>query len=302
MFSNFSNKKLAITFAVLLLIAAVVIIIDKKSNDSTFNQVLVSIDSTKITSIVLYPKAQNHKEVRLIKQNGKWNVKTASNKYKPVPPDKINELINAAIKIEPIRLAAKSETKWKEYQVDTSGTRVEFYDGNEKILDIVIGKFTFQQPRNMTTFVRLTDEKNVYAVDGFLEFIFNKPADSFRNETLVSLTSDVINKVTLNYKPDTSFVLEKVNDRWMLNGDAADSAKTVEYLRTLSNLRSNEFTDNAESGNPSGTLKIESVNNKTTTISIYPGNVIASSENKDEIFRDDKLLSQIIKTPASFKK
>jgi len=298
MFNKFTNKKLAVTFLFLLLLVAVVIILDNTGKESTFDQQIVSIDSTRVSKIILYPKSNNHKEVKLVKQHDKWQIQTASNKFKNVPPEKVNELIKAALKIQPLRLAAKNEKKWKEYQVDTSGTRVEMYEDDDKTLDIVIGKFMFQEPQSMTTFVRLTNENNVYAVDGFLEFIFNKTAESFRNEILVNLVNDEINKVSLNYTTDSSFVLEKVNGKWFINGESADSAKTADYTRTLSNLRSPEFADVQIKGQKSGSIKIESAGNKSVELNIYPDGVIASSANKDEVFYAGKLLSQIIKSPS----
>lgn len=305
MFNNFTNKKLTITFGILLLIVAVVIFIDKSGTESTFNQDLVSIDSSKVSKIVLYPKSQNHKEVKLLKQNNKWQVQVSANDFKNIPLGKINELISSALKIVPLRLAAKNESKWKDYQVDTSGTRVEFYEGDEKTLDIVIGKFTFQQPRNMTSYVRLTDDKEVYAVEGFLEFIFNKPTHSFRNENLVTTTSDELKKITLNYKPDSSFTLEKQNDKWIIDGETADSAKAADYIRTISSLSSTEFADGAQLSNQSvGTLNLETMSNKSVTVSILQNNsryYIKSSQNKDELFYGGKLLPQILKSASDFR-
>lgn len=306
MFNKFTNKKLTYTFIALLIIVAAVIFVDSNSKESTFDQEIVSIDTSAVSRIIIYPKLQKHQEVKLLKENGKWKVQVSSDKFKPVSAEKVKELINTAVKIQPLRLAAKNSSKWKDFQVDTSGTRVEFYEGSEKTLDIVIGKFTFQQPRNMTTFVRLTDDQNVYAVDGFLEFIFNKPVESFRNETIVKLNSDELKKITLSYKPDSSFVLERLNNNWQINGKPADSAKVADYVRTLSSLSSTDFADLIQiPDQTSASLNIETNDNKTISLSVFQYNqryILKSSKNNDEIFIADKLLQSLFRKPADFMK
>ena len=128
----FNNKKLIYVFVALLVIVVLVLTVGTKK-ESTFKQDLVNIDTSNVSKIILYPKSQQHKEVKLFKQKDGWFVETAKNKTKPVPESKVKALVNQLSMIKPIRLAARSESKWKEYQVDSTGTRVEAYEnGVEK--------------------------------------------------------------------------------------------------------------------------------------------------------------------------
>ena len=67
-------------------------------------------------------------------------------------------------------VAAQDESKWKELQVDSSGTRVKVYEGNDNTLDIVLGKFAYQQPRTMLTYVRVKGDNDVYEINGGILF------------------------------------------------------------------------------------------------------------------------------------
>lgn len=49
----------------------------------------------------------------------------------------------------------------------------------------MIGKFAFQQPRSMSTFVKLAGDIDIYEVEGFLDMIFNKTSNDFRDETII---------------------------------------------------------------------------------------------------------------------
>ena len=63
--------------------------------------------------------------------------------------------------------------------VDTAGTRVKVFEGNDNTLDLIVGKFAFKQPRQMNTYVRLNGENEVYETEGFLDMAFNQKPDDF---------------------------------------------------------------------------------------------------------------------------
>ncbi|HED38522.1 MAG TPA: DUF4340 domain-containing protein, partial [Ignavibacteria bacterium] len=173
MFNNYSNKKLVIVFAALLLIVVVMFIFDSNPNESTFKKNIVDINKSDVTSISIYPGVNNHKEVKLFKVGNKWKVTLNNNKTADVPQEKIDGLLRVLTQIKPKRVAAKEPIKWKEFQVDTSGTQVKVFEDGDLVLDIVIGKYVFKQPRSLSSFVRLSDEEEVYEVNGILSITFN---------------------------------------------------------------------------------------------------------------------------------
>ena len=78
---------------------------------------------------------------------------------------------------------------------DTSATRVKVYQGDKLALDLLIGKFSYQKGNNPyggmyggggtgTSYIRLADKEEAYAVEGFLTFSFNQQFNSFRKQTL----------------------------------------------------------------------------------------------------------------------
>jgi len=285
-----SNKTLALVFGVLLLLVLIIIFSDSGKNERTFREVLVNIDTSAVTSISLYPKSQNHSEVKLFKENNNWKVVLADGKIAGAPNDKVKNLFNQLLGIKPKRLAARDITKWTEFQVDSTGTRIVVNEGNKETLNLILGRFSFQQPRSMSTYVRLTQDTDVYEVDGFLDMTFNQNANSFRDGTGISADYKNWQRLSFDYPSDSSFQMTKIDNRWMSNDLVLDSAKTENYLRKIGRLTSSDFLDNVESkitGAYTYKLSIDSGENGEHEINAVidsSGYIIYSSMNSGTFF------------------
>ena len=238
-----NNKILAIIFGILVLIGILIILFQGGKNERTFRDVLVDIDTTSITEILIYPKSQNHKEVKLFKDKDEWRVTLPTGETAKVTDQRMSSLFAQLLAIKPKRLAARDESKWSELQVDSTGSRVKVFQDSELSLDLVIGRFSFQQPRTMNTFVRLYNDKDVYEVDGFLDMTFNQGANIFRDGTVIKSDHNTWQQIQFVYPADSSFQIVKSGSAWLLNGKPTDSLKTINYLNRLANLSNNNFVD-----------------------------------------------------------
>jgi len=266
MFRKVSNKSLGIIFILLLLIVVVLYVTNAGKKERSFRDVLVDIDSSAVTKIEITSKANNFKPFSIFKDNEGWHVKLKNGKIASITNEKIRNTFKELMAIKPKRLAARGESKWSEFQVDSSGTRVQVFEGDNKTLDIVIGRFSYQpQPRSVSTYVRLTNDNDVYVIDGFLSLTFNQGPNSFRDSRIITGNFKKWNKLQFNYPADSSFTLVKENDKWSINGVKTDSVKTVNYLRRLSSFSRNNFADDANIGN-SPTYKLTIEGEKTNPI------------------------------------
>ncbi len=310
MFNKVSNKTLVITLGVLIVIAGIYIIIESSRGERTFKAELVNIDTAKVTAISIYPRATNHQEVRLFKEGIKnWKVRLKDNQTANVPESKIKSLLDMLVQVKPLRLAAQDKSKWAEFKVDTAGTRVKVFEGNVNTLDLIVGKFSFQQPRQMNTFVRLNGEDEVYETGGFLDMTFNQNPNSFRNNTLVDDNTSNWKKLTFSY-PEDSFELVKDNNSWTINGEKTDSATTANYLRTLSHLSGTSFIDNPAASilqKAEFTVTIESAAKGAIVVTAYEdtsNTIITSSDNRGTYFngKPGGLMQKIFVSAAHLQK
>ncbi len=308
MFNKLSTKNLVIIFGLLLVIVLLYVFVDKNKGERTFRSELIDIDTAAVTGIHIYPRAENHKEVTLFKENGTWKVMLDGNKKADVPESKIKNLFAEILRIKPLSVAAQSEAKWHEYEVDTAGTRVTVFESGNKVLDLNVGKYTFRQPRTMLSYVRVGGDDNVYVVNGLLGMAFNKNANSFRNQTIIEGNKDNWKKLTFSY-PDSSFTMVKDSTGWYIGGVKTDSAKAANYLNSISHTNSGLFVDSPSESTLSKeayTLTVESTINPPIIVSAFTGadTLIHSTLNPDVYFNGgkSKLVEKIFKGKKAFLK
>jgi hypothetical protein len=86
--------------------------------------------------------------------------------------------------IETSRITANSPGQWKAYGVEEGqGVRVRVYRESELLEDFILGR-SAQRNSTDTSYLRLTGEDEVFAVDGFLHKSFRQNFDNFRDKRL----------------------------------------------------------------------------------------------------------------------
>jgi len=305
MFRKINNRFLSVVFIVLLVLVVVFIFLDSDRNERTFREVLVDIDTSAVTKLIIYSQASNFLPLNIYKQKNEWFVELTNGKSAHVTHQKIEQSFSELSDVKPKRLAARGQDKWNSFKVDSTGTRVQVYEGDNLTLDIVLGRFNYQQqPRSVSTYVRLYNDNDIYEVDGFLALTFNQNADAFRDGTIVSGDFNTWNNLKFEYPADSSFTLKMNNNKWFINEVETDSVKTINYLRTLSNLSRSNFADGAdvEPTNPTYNLTIADENLEFTEISAYVDTnyVITSTQNPDTKFDGKTFGSTIFVEQSSF--
>lgn len=278
MLKKLNTKTLLIIFFALVAVVVLTRIMDEKKGGRTFKQELVNVDTSLVNEILLYPNSEQHKETRLTRSGETWTIQRESISSE-ADTSYVKNLLGTFALIKPQRLAATEESRWKEYNVDDSlGTRVKFLSGGKLLLDIVVGKFSYNQAsRSGISYLRLYEEEDVYAADGFIPMAVNQPFNEWRNKIVVRGNKEDWTKISFSY-PDSSFVLKKENGRWTIENAEADSNKTDQYLNDLSYLTSSSFVDNySPSASPVMWITIEGNNMASpVTVKAFP----ADSENQ----------------------
>lgn len=305
MFNKNSNKTLWIIFAVLLLAAVLIFSSESTKRERTFNTNIIKIDTSAVTEILLYPKSQKGKEVKITKVDNDWNVLAENGKKYKTPKAKVKNLLVQILRIKPKRLAARSKDKFAKYEVlDSVATRVVVKEGDKESLNLIIGKFAFQQPRSMSTFVRLAGSSDIYEVDGFLDMIFNKTANNFRDETVIKSDKNKWNRLTFEL-PDETYELENNGKAWLLNGIPTDSAKTAKTLSALARITNSNFADIENNKLPKVESKLTIENDLgkpiiVTALKDSSNYIIHSSQNVENYFNGKNLGDKIFLTKDKF--
>lgn len=293
-----SIKNLIIILAVLIL-GFVVLQYTKRGNKSkVLKSELVALDTASVTKIEVISANGG---VTLTREVNDWMINMEEG-YKQTKPGAVQAILSNLNRIKPGRLAAKSESKWKDYQVDSTGTRVKVYEGSDLATDIVIGRFGVDGQRNYYTFVRLYDELNVYAAKDFMKMNIYENANDYRDNVLMRLKKDSLTSIVFT-APEETFRLRKVENTWTIDDQPADSLSVASYLNGLNVLASKNFYENTLTGVPTHQVEFTFSSKSSLLIQGYQtseGIVFKSSENKFEYFLDKMLTDKILKQRSVF--
>jgi len=245
MSKRFNNKKLIYLLAGLIVILLLTIIVKIPKENATIKSRLFDLDTLQVSKIILYPKINNGIPVEFNKNNMKWSVQQGDI-ISATRNGAVQNMFTEALNIKPQRLVTRDKSKWKEFELtDSLGTRIKFLNNKGKVMtDLMIGKFTYKQVANPyggdggnnirgTSFVRLFNEKEVYAVDGFLSFYFNLKFEDWRDNSFIKADKNDITNVRFIYPADSSFNISKEGAIWRVESQETDSVNVENYLNTL---------------------------------------------------------------------
>ena len=248
-----NNKYLLIAVVVLALLALIMVVFDKYKGERTFRAELFSVDSTAVTSIIVYPKDKTKTPINLIRNGKSWEVKQESRSY-PADTAVISRILKALVNVKTERVAATGKDGYKGLEItDSLSSRVVVNQGKSIAADFRLGKISFSRNNNsgngqnqnvdVKSYIRVADDEKVYAVDGFLSMMFSDNTSMYRNRMVFRFNKTDITKITFIYPGDSSYQLVKSGVHWMINDTEADSAKTETWLSSVANCTGSDFAD-----------------------------------------------------------
>ncbi len=300
MFRSVKNIRLVAVLVILVVVYAGLKLFKNTGRSKSFREELVVIDTSRVNRIVI---TKSGSSFEVSKDNDQWKVTIPGNKKVDATGTSVNNALSALLMIKPDRIATRDPEKWVDYQVDSSGTRVQVFENNAGTLDLILGRFGVHGQQQFHTFVRLFEDKEVYAANNFMGISFPSDPEGFRNSRFLQITSDSITQVTFNYPGDSAYILNKSNDRWYIGNNQADSAMTASFLSGLRYMNGSDFVDDVEPAaliNPTLSVLIqandlaEEVKLEAYSHPLY-GYILHSSYNPKSYFSDNSLLIKIFK-------
>jgi hypothetical protein len=301
MFKRFKSWMLMIILAALMIIYLIVRYAG--SDDRTFRDKVLSVDSATITEILISDPKSKEGAVDLKFSGDKWTVNNGGKDYS-ADSNVVKNILNQLSDMPTKRYAGKGRDAWVKYELtDSSATLVTLKASGKPVAKMYIGKFAYnmskdqqqqaqarQQRGDMTTYVRLADEKDVYAVDGFLKMSFSANINSYRFKNLSNVNAADINRITID-EPGNKSIIEDVDGKWLINGAPGDSSALVRYRSTLARLTGNKFVNQeVVPSNASYSLKLEGNNFTPVEIQAFAvadtnvAYIITSTANPEAFF------------------
>jgi hypothetical protein len=282
-----NNKILIIALAVLASILILSRVFRSPGLESTLPKQLVTIDTAQLTQVKIVTSLNDSQEVVLVKEGKQWFA--LRNKQKvSANADVVKSLLSSLTELKPQRLASRKKDKWESFNVDDKGTSLKVYYGTDKKADMFIGRTSYAQS-GAFTYVRVSDEKEVYTIAGTLGYLLNKPLDEWRDKTLLRVNKNEVSKLIFQYPADSSFVIEKRDTAWYVGNRKVQDANVESYLSQLTLKSGNSFADNfTTTSSPTLALQIESKNGTLAMLQAWKADsaqwVLSGSSQKDVYF------------------
>lgn len=241
-----NNKILLIVLIVLIGGFVLTRVLRSPALEKNLEDSLLKIDTAKVTELRITPSAQKG-EIKLIRNSNTWKVQ--HNKQTAAAENRaLKNAIGALAAIQPDRVVSRKKEKWSNYKVDSTGTNVRIFTGNEMEANFWVGK-----SGSGTTYIRFDDEVDVYAVKEMMDSYFNKDFNAWRNKAFLRVDPKKISKITFQY-PDSSYTVVRDSTAWKINDLKADSSKVESYLNKF---RSRDLSEFADSFTPSSSPMYE---------------------------------------------
>ena len=305
MFRKLNTKTLLIALIVLLAVVVGIYISDQRNGERTFKGSLVQTDSEAIDKILLLPKSVKQKEIEFKRDGSNWRVSQNGTSY-PADNAAILDLINSLNPLKTESVVSSNPNHFKDFDLlDSTATRVNLMQGTNVVADLLIGKLEMSSYQNVTTYVRLSNDKVVYSVAGYLSLNVNRDLDSYRNHAVIDGNKSDWSKLEFIYPADSSFVLEKQSEgKWHIGTVDIDAADVDKFLDQLQHLKNTKFAVSLPPSRPNFQLRISGnklvapieVNGYTTgsenivvSSSLNNGNLFDAKDLKEKLFPGKKL-------------
>lgn len=293
-----TTRNLLIILGVLGAVYGITQLTKRTGRSKTLKAELVAIDTSQVSKVEIHAQSTS---LVLSKEGDAWTVSLPNGNQKTAKKRTVVSLLTSLNTIKPGRLAAKSRDKWKDYAVDSTGTRVKVYEAGKVATDVMIGRFGMEGQQKFYTFVRLFADEEVYVANNFMGMSVSVDPSSYRNNEVLRLDKDSLRSVSFNY-PDSAFRLVR-GEGWYLEDQTTDSTAVESYLDGLGFVTSRNFYDSEPTQNPSYTIVFEFSDKPEVVIDAYvsaDGIIFKSSENAAELFLDDAIAEKLLKNRSAF--
>jgi len=271
--------------------------------------VTVTLDPDKVTKVHI---KKTDSDVELVKAGGDW--KLTKPVQQPADSQTIQGMLSSLKELKLEDVISTKKDKFGTYQVDSTGTQVEVWQGDKSVLSVVVGKSSSDWTH---TYVRRPNEDRVYRAEGVLTYNFNRRPDDWRDKTILKLEEPSIKRIVLEYpKEKVAVTLAKADSvRWNFTagGGAAEPADSLTAARLVSNaahLSTINFATPDESkdkdfGNPDFRLRVEAKDESHTVsfLKVDDQKMLARRDDSDVVFSLYKNnLVNLMKKPEDLRK
>jgi hypothetical protein len=217
-------------------------------------------DSASITRWDVIPAESNAQPFSIIKDSGLyWKIKMPDGKTADADLKTVGRSLKHLAGMKNMESATLDLSKWKEKGIDDDGTKLVEYKGNQKSDSFLIGKLVFLNQTKSSHYIRRPGSDKVFLLKSvYLEGSVLSPIESFRKREMVSVDMQYFKRIRI-VTPGSNeyYLIEKVHDKWTINGQDANQDKVIRYAKMLTLIQIPDFANAPHKGAAGASLRIE---------------------------------------------
>ncbi|MBU1194184.1 MAG: DUF4340 domain-containing protein [Proteobacteria bacterium] len=236
-------KKEYLILTGVILILGVYLFVHKENRDHYSLPRIQKIDTKEITGIDIIKDEQ---QISFSKTDKNW---TLTDTAYPADTFQVDTLLNVYKSFQLTTLVSE-KGDLNRYELDKKqGIQIQYLKGKDVVFGVVLGKTA---PTFNHTFVKLSEDKNIYHAAGSLRSDFDKEVEAFRDKNVLTFNKSAIKQFTVakDNLSETLMMTQKQNDKkqdiisWNFEDDTqADIDTVAALLSVLSDLRCETYSD-----------------------------------------------------------
>lgn len=276
------NKRLSILLAGLIVLYVLALAFHSAGRESNIQAKVFHIDTAGVTEVDMYPRRAGREEIKILRQGGRWQVRSGSVEASPVGGS-VAAALGALVDVPARRLVSRRKDRWDDYKVgDTTGSRVVLYKGKEVVGDYFVGAGD-----DGGSYLRQNGHEEVYAVDGYLEGMIDKSFADWRDRSFLRLNKEEV--VSIQFQGAGGLTLTKKDSSWYIGSARVATDSVNRYLGGLTGFDLTDFADGfTASGSPERSIGFEGKAGPLAIVNAWrkPGGgwVVNSSQNAESYF------------------
>lgn len=263
-------KYLVTAFVALLATWLIVLYTGSARKSSNVRTQLLNLDTAQVDELFIHRQGESTPIVLKRLDKGSWKVGFENQPAYHADPVAVQQALGVLHKLTAQRMLTRQKSKWKQYEVTDSALLVKAIRKGKTIAALRIGKLSYPASGNAFTAVRLNDETETFAVEGYLSTNLGRGLNDWRNKTFMRLNPEKTDKIFFEYPADSSFTLIKADTIWKLDEKPVSPDKVNRYLNQFRNKNLHTFADDfTPSGEPLYRIRFEGKSAELERVDIW---------------------------------
>lgn len=206
----------------------------EQSSSASTGEFLATVDSLAVDKIHLQSPTL---DVVLEKQGVEWYLRNPLSFR--ADQSNVAQLLHQAKTLEVKNVVSGNPEKQSLFQVDSTGTQVTLYEGENETSSFILGK---TGPTFSETYARRKGSNEVVLVSNIMNYAFTRSIKEWRDRSIVSIPKETIKQLTYQFG-DTTFTMEFRDSLWFVGDDPAQGSVVEGVLSSLAGFQGDDFID-----------------------------------------------------------